>query len=297
MSIGSERDPRGSPGEDEGWLSYGSGRAPEAHYAERDYEPIHPEPAWRGLARKLLLPVVALGALIWKLKFVLVAIFKLKLFSVAGSMLVSIAAYAWIWGWKFAVGLVLLLFVHELGHVLEARRQGLPVSAPLFIPFMGALITMKQMPPNVWREAQVALAGPIVGSAGAAVLWALGDAYDSELLVGLAFVGFFLNLLNLLPLVPLDGGRAIAALHPVFWILGLGAALALAIVRPNPVLIAILVLGGFELWERWTHIRGGAAGGYYVIEPWQRVAVGVVYLGLGVVLALAMSATHVEKDF
>ena len=83
-------------------------------------------------------------------------------------MLVSIGAYALLWGWQFAVGFVLLLLVHELGHVVEAKRQGLPVSAPMFIPFLGALITLKQLPDNAWNEAKVAIAGPIVGGLGAA---------------------------------------------------------------------------------------------------------------------------------
>ena len=90
-------------------------------------------------------------------------------------MLISIGAYALLWGWQFAVGFVLLLLVHELGHVLEAKRQGLPVSAPMFIPFLGALITLKQLPDNAWNEAKVAIAGPILGGLGAAAVWGLGE--------------------------------------------------------------------------------------------------------------------------
>ena len=271
-------------------------REEQAALGERGYRPIHPEPAWRSLLRKLAAPLVALGVLAWKLKFVLFALFKLKAFTVAGSMLVSIAAYAVFWGWKFAVGLVLLLLVHELGHVLELRRQGVPASAPLFIPFLGAVVGMKQLPANAWKEAQVALAGPLLGSAGAAAVWAVGEAYDSELLVALAFVGFFLNVFNLLPVVPLDGGRAVAALHPAFWLLGLAGLVVLAFLRPNPILLVILVLGAVELWSRWRHRRDPAAARYYTIAPWQRAAVGVVYLGLAAVLAVAMSATHIDKD-
>ncbi len=270
---------------------------PDATYEpRRDYEPIQPEPAWRGLVRKLAAPLIALALLFWKFKFVFVAIFKFKLFSVAGSMLVSIGAYALIWGWKFAVGFVLLLLVHELGHVLEARRQGIPASAPMFIPFVGAFITMKELPANVWREAQVALAGPILGSAGAALVWAAGAAYDSDFLRALAFVGFFLNLFNLLPIVPLDGGRAVAALHPAIWLLGLVGLLGLAFVSPNPILLIILVIGGFELWSRWRGRRDPESRQYYSIAPAQRATVAVVYLGLAAALALAMGATHIERD-
>src|SRR6266545_6741186 len=165
-----------------------------AEQAERDYEPIHPEGPLRSLLRKLWAPIAAIGVLAWKLKFVFAAIFKFKVFTVAGSMLVSIGAYALLWGWKFGVGFVVLLFIHEIGHVLEARRQGIKASAPMFIPFLGAMIALRELPPNAWREAQIALAGPVLGSAGAAGFWAAGEALDSQLLVSLAFTGFFLNL-------------------------------------------------------------------------------------------------------
>jgi Zn-dependent protease len=262
---------------------------------ERDYEPIHPQPTWRVLLRRLWAPIAALALLLAKFKFVLVAIFKFKIFTTAGSMLVSIAAYALLWGWKFAIGFVLLIFVHELGHVLELRRQGVPASAPLFIPFLGAVVGMKQLPDDAWKEAQVALAGPILGSLAAAAVWAAGEALHSELLVALAFVGFFLNLFNLLPIVPLDGGRAVGALHPAFWLLGLVGLLVLAVLRPNPILLLILLIGGLELWRRWRERDTPESTAYYRVKPWQRVVTGVTYGGLAVLLALGMSATHVER--
>jgi Zn-dependent protease len=262
----------------------------------RDYRPIHPEPAWRSVLRKLWAPIAAFGFLLWKFKFLFAAIFKFKLFTVAGSMLVSIAAYALFWGPQFAVGFVLLMLVHELGHVLEARRQGLPASAPLFIPFLGAMITLKQMPDDAWREAKVALAGPIVGSIGAAGVWIAGEALDSDLLIALAFTGFFLNLFNLLPIVPLDGGRVVAAIHPGLWLVGLAGLFALLFVFPNPILILILVLGGLDAWQRWRHRTTPEAERYYRVKPWQRLTASVTYLGLAAALVLAMGATFVERD-
>jgi Zn-dependent protease len=263
----------------------------------RDYEPIHPKSRWRELAKKLWAPLAAVGYLLFKFKAALLALFKLKIFATSGTMLVSIAAYAWIWGWKFAVGFVLLLLVHELGHVLELRRQGIPASAPLFIPFLGAVVGMKRMPHDVWREAQVALAGPILGSLGTVAVWAAGEALGSDLLVALAFTGFFLNLFNLLPIVPLDGGRAVAAIHPALWAFGLAGLVGLAIVYPNPILLLVLVLGGLELWNRWQARKNPAAAEYYRIKRWQRVAVAGTYLGLAALLALGMSATHLERTF
>lgn len=288
--VGSEPDPRYEPVE-----------APEppafpdpAHSADgaRGYEPVHPGTGLRGLVRKLFAPVLAIGFLVLKYGALLL---KLKVFTTAGTMLVSIAAYAWIWGLPFAVGFVLLIFVHELGHVIELRRQGVPATAPLFIPFLGAIVGMKQLPEDAWKEARVALAGPILGSIGAAVVWVAAEVTGSDLLMALAFVGFFLNLFNLIPIVPLDGGRAVGALHPAIWLLGLLMMVGLLVVSPNPILIIIVLVGGLELWRRWRE-RGEAAE-YYRLRAWQRVVVAVVYIGLIGVLALAVSTTHVERDF
>jgi Zn-dependent protease len=270
--------------------------APREPEPQVGYSPIKHPLTFRDLVRKLAAPFIALAIVFWKLKFVFAAIFKFKLLTVAGSMLVSIGAYALLWGWQFAVGFVLLLLVHELGHVVEAKRQGLPVSAPMFIPFLGALITLKRLPDNAWAEAKVAIAGPILGSLGAAATWGIGEAIDSELLVALAFTGFFLNLFNLAPLTPLDGGRIVAAIHPVLWIVGLVLLVGLAIVAPNPILILILIVGGFEAWRRWQHRRDPAGAAYYRVTPTQRWVTGIAYLGLAALLTLGMSATFVERD-
>jgi Zn-dependent protease len=268
----------------------------EAEPDGRGYSPIRRPVTFRDVLRKLWAPIAAVAFAIWKLKFVFAAIFKFKVFTVAGSMLVSIAAYALLWGWQFAVGFVLLIFVHELGHVWEARRQGLPVSAPMFIPFLGALITLKQLPDDAWKEAKLAIAGPILGSVGAAATWALGEALDSELLIALAFTGFFLNLFNLAPISPLDGGRIVAAIHPALWLVGLAVLLGLTILAPNPILILILVLGGLESWRRWKERGRPEAEAYYRVAPSRRLLAGVSYIALAVLLTAAMSATFVERD-
>lgn len=259
---------------------------------DRGYEPVHPRWGVRDFLRRLAGPFIAVAFLIVKYGAILL---KLKVFTTAGSMLVSVAAYAWIWGLPFAVGFVILIFVHELGHVIELRRQGIPASAPLFIPFLGAVIGMKQLPDDAWKEARVALAGPILGSVGAAAFWIAAEVDGSELLMALAFVGFLLNLFNLIPVVPLDGGRAVAALHPAIWLLGLLMMVGLLIVSPNPILIIIVLIGAFELWRRWREREQNAE--YYNLPVSQRVAVAVVYLGLIGVLAFAVSATHVERSF
>jgi Zn-dependent protease len=262
------------------------------HDGDRGYEPIRPRSGIRDLVRKITAPIVGLGLLLVKFGGLLL---KFKVFTTGASMLVSIAAYTWIWGLPFAIGFVLLILVHELGHVLELRRQGVKASAPLFIPFLGAVIGMRELPDDAWKEAKVALAGPILGSVGAAAFWVAGEVTGSDLLVALAFVGFFLNLFNLIPIVPLDGGRAAGALHPALWFVGLLMMVGLVVVQPNPLLLVIVILGGLDLWNRWR--ARGDAGDYYRLTVPQRVSVAVVYLGLVAVLGVAMSVTHVERTF
>jgi Zn-dependent protease len=258
----------------------------------RQYEPIQPRGTdWRGLLRKLWAPIAGIGAFLAKFGVVLLK------FKFLFSMFVSAAFYVWLGGWWFGIGLVVLLFVHEMGHVLEAKHQGLPVSAPLFIPFMGALITMKQMPHNAWREAKLAIAGPLLGSAGALALYAAGVAYDSRPLKALAFLGFFLNLFNLLPVVPLDGGRITAALHPALWLVGFLGLVGLVIWRPNPILIIILIFSASELWRRWKLRNHPEMQEYYRVKPHQRVIIGALYFGLAILLVLGMHATHVPRNF
>lgn len=244
----------------------------------------------RAVGRRIWGMLLAAGAFLAKFGALL---YKLKIVTVAGSMIVSVGAYALLGGWWFGVGLVGLIFVHEMGHVVALRRQGVPASAPLFVPFMGAVIGMRRMPANAWREAEVALAGPLLGSLGAAIVWALGSATHSRFLIALAFIGFFLNLFNLIPVVPLDGGRVVAALHPAIWLAGLAGLVVLEILRPSPILPIILIVGGLELWRRWRTRRLPGFASYYRLPSWQRAVVGAAYLGLAALLVLGMSATHV----
>jgi Zn-dependent protease len=259
----------------------------------RGYRPIEPRGGGdrRATLRKIWAPLAAIGTFLAKFGVVLLK------FKFLFSMFVSAAFYVWLGGWWFGIGLVVLLFVHEMGHVVEARRQGLPVSVPVFIPFMGALITMKQMPHNAWREARLAIAGPLLGSAGALLLYILALVYDSQQLKALAFLGFLINLFNLLPVVPLDGGRITAALHPALWFAGFLGLLALVVYRPNAILIVILLFAGSELWRRWKMRRIPGMQEYYRVRPHQRVFIGVLYFGLAAALAIGMHATNVPHSF
>ncbi|MGZ4271928.1 MAG: site-2 protease family protein, partial [Solirubrobacteraceae bacterium] len=122
-------------------------------------------PWWKRAGGGLVATLLLIGG---KLKAILLFLPKLKLLTTSGTMLVSVAAYSLIWGWKFAIGFVVLLFVHEMGHVVQLRREGVKASAPVFIPFMGALVWAKTLGGNALAEARVGLAGPVLGTIGAA---------------------------------------------------------------------------------------------------------------------------------
>jgi Zn-dependent protease len=241
--------------------------------------------------------IAALALLLGKFKAVLLLLPKLKILSTSGTMLVSVAAYALIWGWRFAAGFVLLLFVHEMGHVIQLRREGIRATAPLFIPFMGAFVGMKQLPANAAAEARVGLAGPVLGSLGCLIPLALWKATGDPFWEALAFTGFFLNLFNLLPVLPLDGGRAMAALSPWVWVVGFGLLVAATFAFPSPIMVLILLLGGMETLRRWRTRKTPAAQVYHRVPRRQRAAIAAVYLGLAIALAIGMDATHVVRTF
>src|SRR2546421_29955 len=139
--------------------------------------------------------------------------------------------------------------------------------------------------------------GPLLGSAGALALCLAGVAFDSRPLKALAFLGFFINLFNLLPVVPLDGGRITGALHPALWLVGFLALVGLVFYRPNPILIIILIFGASELWRRWQMRRYPEMQEYYRVAPKQRAIIGALYFGLAILLVLGMHATHVPRSF
>lgn len=114
-----------------------------------------------------------------------------KLATTGATMLVSLAVYASVWGWRYALGFIVLLFTHEMGHVLAARQRGLAVGAPTFVPFVGAWITLKDNPPDAETGAYVAVAGPFIGTLAAFSAYALARELDSQLLLAVAYSGFF----------------------------------------------------------------------------------------------------------
>jgi Zn-dependent protease len=256
------------------------------------------EPA-RGLRKRIGSALAAIGALIAKffaaIKGLLILIPKTKLLLTMGTALVSVVLYSLVFGWWFAVGFVALLFVHEMGHVIQLRREGIRATAPVFIPFLGAVVGMKQMPGDALAEARVGLAGPILGTAGAGVCLALAEATNSSGLRALAYVGFLLNLINLVPLTPFDGGRAMAAMAPAMWFVGLGVMVFMLLLTHISFLLIFVLFGGYDTYKRWSLRKTGSPqqAAYYRVSPRNRLLVAAVYLSLIVLLALGMVSSEV----
>ena len=263
---------------------------------ERAVGPVSPDGGTRRFLRRLLAPIAAVAGLGLKFKAALLVLLKLKFLVTSASMLVSVAGYAIFWGWKFAVGFVALLFIHELGHVLEARRQGLKTGGVYFIPFLGAIMLLKQRSKDAAQAAWLGLGGPILGSAAAALTWLGGLAIGSDLLVALGFTGFLLNLFNLIPVMPLDGGWATAVFHPIWWVFGLVGLALLFIAFPSPIIAIVIVFGLVQLRHRWKRRDEEESSPYFAISPGQRAAIAGVYLSLAALLALGMSASHHKRN-
>jgi Zn-dependent protease len=220
----------------------------------------------------------------------------LKLGKVGGTlitMLISLAVYAGLYGWRFAAGFIALLFAHEMGHFVAARQRGLPVSAPTFIPFVGAWIELKDQPMDVETEAYVAAAGPFVGTVAATLVYFWGSHSGSGLLLALSYAGFFLNFFNLIPLPPLDGGRMTAILSPRIWFVGAPLMLALMLYRPSPLLILIAIASLPALKKAWHYDPADPENAaYYAVPAAMRVEYGIFYLGLAAFLAVMTNAVH-----
>ncbi|MCU1624846.1 MAG: peptidase [Frankiales bacterium] len=259
---------------------------------QQEPQPAVRPPTIQDRARKIFAPVLAVGAAVLKFGGVLL---KLKFFTLFFSMLASIGAYALAFGWQFAVGFVLLIFVHEMGHVIVLRARGIKAGLPVFLPFLGAFVSMKSTPRTVYDEALSGIAGPVFGAVGAFAVLGLAGYEDSDFLRALAYTGFLLNLFNLLPFLPLDGGRTAAAVSPKLWIVGLVGLLAYEIYRPSPIVPLLLVLGGLETYRRWRGRDTDASKAYYALTAQQRINIGTAYLGLIAVLVWAMHSYPVPN--
>lgn len=252
-------------------------------------KPPESQPTFGQKVKKFLGPVGAAAVVAFnslaKLKFLL------PFLKTGTTMLISVGAYAMIWGWRFALGFVLLIFCHECGHLLAAKRIGLKVGAPVFIPFMGALIALKEAPRNAWIEAQVGIGGPILGTLSAAACEGIYLVTGNLLFRALAYTGFLLNLFNLMPVGFLDGGRIVTALSPWLWLGGFVILVGLTITHFNFLLLFILFLSIprlISLFKAKTEMERR----YYEVTPTQRGIMAVLYFSLIVLLALGMGITR-----
>ncbi len=218
-----------------------------------------------------------------KLKWLPALLKVLKLHSLA-SMVLAVWVYGLFFGLPFAVGFVLLIFVHELGHALVLRRLGIPAGAPVFIPFVGAFIAMKGSPRNAWREALVAIGGPALGTLGAAFCLAVAWASGEPLWYALAYAGFLINLFNMVPISPLDGGRIVGVVSRWLWAAGYAVGIAVFLLTYSPILFLILLLGLVRLWS----LIRRPEDGYFEASFQQRAAMGAAYFGLMALMALGM---------
>ena len=269
-------------------------RAHEAENLRAVFQSLQPKP--EGESRSSHTGRAAAGAAGAGLLFVLG---KAKLFGLlAGlvkfktlaTMLLSIGAYAVEWGWLFAAGFVLLIFVHEMGHAVAMRLEGIPAGAPVFIPFVGAFVAMQGQPRDAAVEARVAMAGPVAGSLAAwATLWA-GVELDQPLLRALGHTAVLINLFNLIPVSPLDGGRIVTAFTRTYWVIGYAVGIGALVVTRSPLLLIVLLVGLWSLVRRWRH----PAPGYDALTPRQRGLIAFAYaaLILGLLATLSVGATE-----
>jgi Zn-dependent protease len=216
-----------------------------------------------------------------------------KLLTTGGSMLLSVVLYAFIFGWRYAVGFVALMFIHEMGHYIAARQRGLAVGLPTFIPFIGAWVELKDLPHNAETEAYVGLGGPMLGTVGAVVCYFLARNEGSNWLLAVAYSGFFLNLFNLIPLSPFDGGRITAVLSPRIWLLGVPVLGALFIYRPSPILLIVALLAAPQVWKAIKYRSDSPeAATYYAVPTRTKWEYGLFYVALLGFLALMTHDVH-----
>jgi Zn-dependent protease len=216
-----------------------------------------------------------------------------KVLLTSGSMLLSVFVYGLVFGWPYAVGIVGLIFMHEMGHYLAARQRGLDVGAPTFIPFVGAWIALKEWPHDVETEAYIGIAGPWLGTLAALGCYAWARTSGSDLLLALAYSGFFLNLFNLIPLAPFDGGRITAIISPRVWLLGVPILIALFFYRPSPLLVLMAVLAAPQVIKAFRHDpRDPENARYYDVRMETRVYYGANYLILAAFLAVMAHDVH-----
>ena len=223
-----------------------------------------------------------------KLKFLLIILKLGKFASTLGSMLVMIFIYAQIFGWAYGLGFVLLIFFHEMGHYIAAKIVNINVSGPVFIPFVGAFISMKDQPTNATVEAKIAAGGPILGSLAALACVLFYMMTDNNLFLALAYSGFMINLFNLIPVHPLDGGRIVTAISPKIWLVGILILIYVSIKFFNPIIILFLIMGCVQAFKQWKE----PSADYYNTSFSTKIVFSLIFFGLIALLGIGIFYIH-----
>ncbi|HMD03159.1 MAG TPA: site-2 protease family protein [Candidatus Baltobacteraceae bacterium] len=276
---------------------------PAPVYESEYLQPPQQLPQKKGWQKGAAGAAVGIGLLLAKFKTLLLLLLNFKWFFIGSKLLLSSLSfvasvwfYALFFGWPFAFVFVVLILVHELGHAAFMRMFGVPASMPYFIPGFGALITMKGRPASALQEAYIALGGPLTGTLGALACYTYGLATQSNFWIAAAYTGFLLNLFNMFPVMPLDGGRIVGAVSPRIWIFGLIAMVIAAVAFgwwQNPLLLILVVLSIPQVIAAW---RGRLDQHYHDLTPMQRGGVALAYFTLAAFLFVAMLASHVPPS-
>lgn len=258
--------------------------------------------------------VAALVGLLLKFKALLVVLLDIKWVAFVGkfglasiSALISVAVYSSLFGWGFAVGLVALLFVHEMGHAIVMKLKGIPVGGMIFIPMLGAAVFMRRMPSSARDEAEVGIAGPVAGALASLVCLLIAHALWASsgfpgIWAALAYFGCFLNLFNLIPIVPFDGGRVLAAVDRRVWLLGFLGLVAIQVWQwftgsSSIWLLLFIVIAATDFWMRRRIGQTPEAQAYYAVPVGERVVIGLAYFALAAALVMGMTLAHTMMTF
>ena len=273
--------------------------APEPDVVEGTYLPPESDPNsgrnWKAAGGT----AVGLAVLAAKFKGLLFALLNFKWIFFAGkfaltgfSFLASIWFYALFFGWKFGVVFVLLIAIHELGHLIFVRGYGLSAPGIVFLPGLGAFTSWQGGNTTVYQESVIAFGGPLLGTIGGLVCFAYGAVTNEPFWYAAAYTAFFLNLFNMIPLSLFDGGRMTAAISPNFWIAGVVAVIAAAVAFHwfSPILLLVLVL---SVPRAISAFRGTVDPRYAAVPPAQKVTISLAYFGLLAVLLACVVITRV----
>jgi Zn-dependent protease len=225
-------------------------------------------------------------------KYGLLLALKIPALTTLGSAVISVAAWSLIFGPWAAVALVVMIFVHEMGHVVEIRRQGMQATAPIFIPFMGAAIFQRSHPTDALHQAQIGIAGPIAGTIGATIAFIFFTSTHAPIFLIAAWFGFFLNLINLIPAGMLDGGWILAPVSK--WLLVAGyAVIAFGVFFLHAFSVLLFVIALLGLPMLIARFRNGDSPYYTSVPATAKWAIGLSWLGL--VLYLGFMTLQAES--